>query len=106
MVDPVTRNLAVAGVLIVAAGVCVAMGLGLVGIHRTVLGYGAFLPCEIQVFVPGRVSRRTSLRNAVMITAAVLMVISLAFVSRAYSARRPKPWANFLVRFHLVAAIE
>ena len=48
--------------------------------------------------------RRTS--NAVMITAAVLMVISLAFVSRAYSARRPKPWASFLVRFRSAAAIE
>jgi peroxiredoxin len=61
-------------------GIVVALALGLVGINGAMFGYGAFLACEVPALALGWLSRQVSLGKTAMITAAVLMVVSLAFV--------------------------
>jgi thiol-disulfide isomerase/thioredoxin len=61
-------------------GVCVAMGLSLLGINGAMFGYGAFLACELPALVLGWLSRQVSWGKTAIIAAAALMVFSLAFV--------------------------
>jgi len=61
-------------------GVCVAMGLSLLGINGAMFGYGAFLACEIPAFILGWLSRQAPLAKPAMIAAAALVLISLVFV--------------------------